>query len=45
MSSFSSLFQGNNEYASIEYNIKKKSLPMGVLGLSLTPKAHLVHAL
>ena len=45
MSSFSSLFQGNNEYASIEYSIKKKSLPMGVLGLSLTPKAHLVHAL
>ena len=43
MSSFASLLESNKEYSSIEYNIKKKILPMGVLGLSLTPKAHLVH--
>lgn len=45
MSSFSSLLSKNKEYASIEYNVKKKLLPLGVLGLSLTPKAHLVHTL
>lgn len=45
MSSFSSLLSKNKEYASIEYNVKKKLLPLGILGLSPTPKAHLVHTL
>lgn len=45
MSSFASLLEKNNEYKSIEYSVKKKQLPLGVLGLSLTPKAHLIHTL
>lgn len=45
MSSFSSLLENNSEYKSIEYSVKKKSLPIGILGLSLTPKAHLAHTL
>ncbi len=45
MKSFSSLLKSNPEYGTIEYNVKRKLLPMGVLGLSLTPKAHLVSTL
>ena len=45
MSSFSSLLKLNPEYNAIEYNVRKKILPMGVLGLSLTPKAHIVSTL
>ena len=45
MSSFSSLLLQSKEYKTIEYNLKKKLLPMGVLGLPITPKAHLVHTL
>ena len=45
MSSFSSLLEKNQEYASIEYSVRKKTLPLGVLGLSLTPKAHLAATL
>lgn len=45
MNSFSSLLVQNPEYKAIEYNVRKKLLPMGVLGLSLTPKAHIVSTL
>ncbi len=45
MSSFSGLLKNNAEYASVEYNVKKNRLPMGVLGLSLTPKSHLIATL
>lgn len=45
MRSFSSLLTSNSEYKAIEYNVKKKLLPMGVLGLPLTPKAHIVSTL
>ena len=45
MSSFASLLKKNSEYQSIEYNVKSGRLPMGVLGLPLTPKAHLIHTL
>ena len=45
MSSFSCLLEKNQEYVSVEYNVKKKALPLGVLGLSLTPKSHLIHTL
>ena len=45
MRSFSSLLRQNPEYKAIEYNVRKNLLPMGVLGLSLTPKAHVVSTL
>lgn len=41
MNAFSALLKGNSEYLEIEKSIKAKRLPLGVLGLSLTPKAHL----
>lgn len=45
MRSFSSLLTNNSEYKAIEYNVKKNLLPMGVLGLPLTPKAHIISTL
>ena len=45
MKPFSSLLQNNKEYRAVEESIKKHRMPMGVLGLSLTPKAHLVSTL
>lgn len=45
MSSFSDLLSGSPEYLSVEDDVKKNRLPMGVLGLSLTPKAHFISAL
>lgn len=45
MSSFASLLKNNSEYKSIEANVKAHRLPLGVLGLPLTPKAHLIHTL
>ncbi len=45
MNPFSQLLADNPEYKQIEYNVKKKHLPMGVLGLSLTPKSHVASTL
>ena len=45
MRSFSGLLKKNAEFQSVVYDIKKNRLPMGVLGLSLTPKAHLISSL
>lgn len=45
MKVFSSLLQNNTEYCAIEESIRKSRVPMGVLGLSLTPKAHLISTL
>ncbi len=43
--SFSTLLEQSQEYKEIEQSIKHNRLPMGVLGLPLTPKAHFVHSL
>lgn len=45
MSCFSKLFQDSQEYNTIINSIKKQRLPMGALGLSQAPKAHLIHSL
>ncbi|MCD7828227.1 MAG: transcription-repair coupling factor [Clostridiales bacterium] len=45
MNSFSALLSGNSEFKAILYDVSKNRVPMGVLGLSLTPKAHLIDAL
>ena len=45
MKLFSSLLQKNTEYRTIEECLKKNRVPMGILGLSLTPKAHLISTL
>ena len=45
MSSFSSLFESNKEYAEILSDVKRGRLPMGVLGVGQTPKAHIIHSL
>ncbi len=45
MSSFSDLLKSNSEYKEILACVKKGRLPMGVLGVSQTPKAHIVHSL
>ncbi len=45
MQAFSDLLKNSAEYVTIEDNVKRKRLPMGVLGLSLTPKAHFISAL
>ena len=45
MSSFSDLLKSNSEYKEILSCVKKGRLPMGVLGVSQTPKAHIVHSL
>ncbi len=42
---FSTLLEQSQEYKEIEQSIKHNRLPMGVLGLPLTPKAHFVHSL
>ncbi len=45
MNLFSSLLNKNTEYRAIEENIRKGRVPMGVLGLSLSPKSHLISTL
>ncbi|MBO5955901.1 MAG: DEAD/DEAH box helicase, partial [Clostridia bacterium] len=45
MNLFSSLLINNTEYRAIEESIKKSRVPMGVLGLSLSPKSHLISTL
>ena len=45
MSAFASLLEKNSQYKTIEYSVANNRLPMGVLGLALTPKAHLIHTL
>lgn len=42
---FSSLLKNNTEYSEIENNVKRNRLPLGVLGLSLTPKSHIISTL
>ncbi len=45
MNPFSGLLEGNSEFQSVLYDVKRNILPMGVLGLSLTPKAHIIDSL
>lgn len=45
MQSFASLLRNNREFQSICDSVKRNRLPLGVLGLSLTPKAHLISTL
>lgn len=45
MQSFASLLRENREFQSVCDNAKRNRLPMGVLGLSLTPKSHLITTL
>lgn len=45
MKLFSSLLKNNTEYCTIEDCVSKGRMPMGVLGVSLTPKSHLISTL
>lgn len=45
MRSFTGLLKDNPEYKSIGYDIKKGMTPLGILGLPLTPKSHMISSI
>ena len=45
MNAFSTLLASDPEFRTIRENIARRRLPLGVLGLSMTPKAHYIAAL